>query len=99
MPGDAESEVLDNLCLPRCALVELPHHGSRDGLDPALLARLAPRIAAVSVGPNRYGHPTPQMMDLIRSDGIPCLRTDYYGDITLTVQHGGLAVRVAHMPS
>jgi competence protein ComEC len=99
VPGDAEGDVLHNLGLPRCALVELPHHGSRDGLDPALLARLAPRISAVSVGPNRYGHPTAQMMDLMRSDGVPCLRTDRCGDITLTAPNGLLAVRVAHQPS
>ena len=44
LPGDCEGEVLAALDLPTCTVVELPHHGSRGGLDAALLA--APATAA-----------------------------------------------------
>jgi competence protein ComEC len=96
VPGDAEGEVLTRLALPRCAMVELPHHGSRGGLDQAQLAQLAPHVAAISVGDNTYGHPTPEMLALLAGAGIPCLRTDKCGDIAVTAGVGELDVRVAH---
>ena len=58
VPGDAEGEVLADLDLPPCDVVELPHHGSRGGVSEALLAELQPRLGVISVGPNTYGHPT-----------------------------------------
>ncbi len=81
IPGDCEGDALARLDLPRCAVVELPHHGSRGGLDDAELEALAPRLGVVSVGPNTYGHPTPEMMDLLAGDGVPLLRTDQRGDV------------------
>ena len=59
-------------CSCRGDVVELPHHGSRGGLDPALLARLPPRLGVISVGPNSYGHPTAEMLDLLAAAGVPC---------------------------
>jgi competence protein ComEC len=95
VPGDAEGEVLAALELPPCDVVELPHHGSRGGVDGELLERLAPRLAVVSVGPNKFGHPTPEMMDLLASQRVPCLRTDEAGDVVVAERAGGLAVSTA----
>ena len=92
VPGDAEGDVLDGLDLPACAVVELPHHGSRGGLDAPGLRRLAPRLAVVSVGPNTYGHPTAEMLELLASAGVPWARTDQHGDIAVAAGAGGLEV-------
>jgi competence protein ComEC len=81
--GDAEGEVLAALDLPPVDILELPHHGSRGGLDAELLERLRPRLAVVSVGPNRFGHPTPEMEALLAAHGVPLLRTDHAGDIVV----------------
>ena len=94
VPGDAEGDVLERLDLPACAVVELPHHGSRGGLDEAQLDALAPTLAVISVGPNTYGHPTPEMLSLLAAGGVPCARTDQRGDIALTAAPRGLEVRV-----
>ncbi len=94
VPGDAEGDVLAHLDLPACAVVELPHHGSRGGIDAALMQRLAPRLAVISVGPNRYGHPTPEMLALVQAQGVPCLRTDQRGDVVLTASASRLTVAV-----
>jgi competence protein ComEC len=96
LPGDAEGEVLAGLDLPPCALVGVPHHGSRGGLDAELLAALAPRLAVIPVGENTYGHPTPEMLALLAAAGVPCARTDQYGDVAVTAEGEGLAVRVEH---
>ncbi len=92
--GDAEGDVLDGLDLPACTVVELPHHGSRGGLDEAQLDALAPALAVISVGANTYGHPTPEMLDVLAAAGVPCARTDQRGEITLTAAERGLEVRV-----
>ncbi len=92
VPGDAEGEVLADLELPPCEVVELPHHGSRGGLDETQLSGLAPLLGVVSVGPNTYGHPTAEMLDLLAGAGVPCARTDQRGDVAVSVRDGGLAV-------
>ena len=95
LPGDAEAEALEPLRLGHIAVVELPHHGSLGGLDDRLIAELAPRLTLVSVGPNRFGHPTPEMLALVAAHHLPLLRTDRCGDVTFTAEPSGLAVSVA----
>ena len=92
VPGDAEEEVLARLPLPRCAVVELPHHGSRGGLDEGELASLGPRLGVVSVGPNTYGHPTSEMLQLLAGAGVACVRTDQAGDVAVSGAGGRLYV-------
>jgi competence protein ComEC len=91
VPGDAEGEVLSDLDLPPCDVVELPHHGSRGGVSESLLAELQPRLGVISVGPNTYGHPTPESLDLLAGAGIPCARTDQRGDVSVWAVPTGLA--------
>ena len=93
--GDAEGDVLEALDLPACVVVELPHHGSRGGLDEAQLDALAPALAVISVGTNTYGHPTPEMLALLAAGGVACARTDQRGEIALTAAPRGLEVRVS----
>jgi competence protein ComEC len=92
VPGDAEGEVLARLPLPRCAVVELPHHGSRGGFDARQLAAFGPRLGVVSVGPNTYGHPTAEMLQLLGDAGVPCARTDQAGDVAVSDDNGSLRV-------
>jgi competence protein ComEC len=96
LPGDAEAEALEPLDLGPLAIVELPHHGSSGGLDDRLLAEYRPRLAVVSVGPNKFGHPTASSLALMAGHGVPLLRTDFSGDITLTAGPTGLLVAAAH---
>jgi competence protein ComEC len=83
VPGDAEGEVLARLELPAVDVLEIPHHGSRGGVDASLLERLRPRLAVVSVGPNRFGHPAPEMERLLAEHGVPLLRTDRAGEVII----------------
>jgi beta-lactamase superfamily II metal-dependent hydrolase len=95
VPGDAEGEVLQEFALPRCDVVELPHHGSRGGLSASLLAQLQPRLGVISVGPNTYGHPTAEMLDLLAGAGVPCARTDQVGEVAVWADARGLEVSTA----
>jgi competence protein ComEC len=69
------------------------HHGSDDaGLD-ALLDRITPKLAVVSVGAgNPYGHPTTATLAALVAHHIPTLRTDRDGTVVLDVRRGAVEV-------
>ena len=90
LPGDTEGQVLKNLDLPPCTVVVAPHHGSSGGFDATLLTELAPRLAVIPVGPNDYGHPNPQTLDVLAEAGVPIVRTDQCGDIAVWTGARGL---------
>jgi len=59
----------------------------------ALLDRTAPRLAVISVGAhNPYGHPTAGTLATLAAHGIPTMRTDEGGDVTIDVDRGGWTV-------
>ncbi len=94
LPGDAEGQALDDLDLPPCVVVGVPHHGSAGGFDAALLAELAPRLAVVPVGPNRHGHPAEEALEVLADAGVPWARTDERGDVVVTAGARGLEMRM-----
>ncbi|MEU3650891.1 DNA internalization-related competence protein ComEC/Rec2 [Lentzea sp. NPDC034063] len=64
-------------------VLKVPHHGSRYSL-PAFLKAVRPQVALVSVGTgNRYGHPSPHVLDVMRTGGALVLRTDKDGDLAV----------------
>ncbi|HET8661382.1 MAG TPA: ComEC/Rec2 family competence protein [Micromonosporaceae bacterium] len=98
LAGDAEGEEQARMLAaygarPLAAQVlKVAHHGSAYQ-DPGFLAAAAPRVALVSVGVgNRYGHPNPAVLDLLRRHGARVLRTDLQGDLAAVLTQEGLAV-------
>ena len=91
LTGDAEIEAQAALLarlrpdrLGRLDVMKVAHHGSALQ-DPALLARLRPRAALVSVGAdNDYGHPAARTMQALTQIGAVIARTDRDGDIAVT---------------
>jgi competence protein ComEC len=68
-----------------CTILKLPHHGSRNGTDARWLQIVRPELAVASLGTNNeYGHPHAETISLLRRTGIPLLRTDQLGTITIT---------------
>lgn len=65
-------------------MLQVPHHGSRFGLNREILDVLSPKIAVISVGKNnKYGHPAPFTLGILRDKDIRILRTDEKGDIEI----------------
>ena len=92
LPADAESDVTAALDLPPAEALKVAHHGSDDPGLPAMLERIAPRVAAVEVGEgNTYGHPTPATM---RALGVvpEVVRTDRDGSVRLRVMGGRMTL-------
>ena len=55
-----------------CAVLKVPHHGSRTSSSDALLAAVRPRLAIVSAGArNPFGHPHPEVVERYRRAGRP----------------------------
>jgi competence protein ComEC len=74
-------------------VLKVAHHGSDDAGLGALLDRIRPRLAVISVGDgNSYGQPTPGTLSTLAEHGVQALRTDRDGTVVLEVRRG--AVRV-----
>ena len=92
LPGDAQDEErrwwmgrVPELCA-NCTVLKLAHHGSRNGTDARWLELVQPRLAVASLGrANEYGHPHPEILDLLGQARVPLLRTDRDGTIAIRV--------------
>ena len=75
-------------------VLKVSHHGSEDSGLGALLDRISPRLAVISVGAgNPYGHPTPSTLAELAEHGAQTLRTDRRGTIVLDVDQNSFVVR------
>ncbi len=95
--GDAEAERLreyaDAGLLESVDVLKVPHHGARAGLDEGLVRTLAPSLALVSVGEgNSYGHPAPEVTELLEGAGARIVRTDRDGTVVLRFEEDALKV-------
>jgi competence protein ComEC len=64
-------------------VLKVPHHGAATSLE-AFFVAVDAEIAIVSVGPNAYGHPVPEVLDWLTDAGAEVFRTDVAGDVTVT---------------
>ncbi len=86
LTADNIAENLDKVSMSslKIDVLKVPHHGSKTGLDSQILANLNPSLAVISVGAkNKYGHPTPFVLDLLKQFGIKTLRTDQNGEVEI----------------
>ena len=65
-------------------MIKRAHEGAKNGLGLPLLRAIVPDLAVISVGKgNRFGHPHEQTLAALRQLGVPYLRTDLNGTITI----------------
>lgn len=93
--GDAEEPsqqaVIDGGASLHADVLKVPHHGGDTSVE-AFFDAVDPELAVVSVGPNDYGHPVPEVLEELSATGARVLRTDREGDIIVTFAPGGLLV-------
>jgi competence protein ComEC len=88
--AEAESTPLDPGPID---VLKVAHHGSDDAGLGALLDRIRPRLAVISVGAdNSYGHPTPGTLATLAAHDVPTVRTDLDGTIEIDVGRRSFAV-------
>ena len=82
--ADIERAVVPLLTPARIRILKVAHHGSRTSSSSALLESWRPQIAVISCGRgNRFGHPTPEVLQRLEAIGATILRTDLDGQIEL----------------
>ncbi|MEK9502039.1 DNA internalization-related competence protein ComEC/Rec2 [Gaopeijia maritima] len=87
-PVDAEARIVRRI--GPIDILKVGHHGSHTSTGPALLDRLAPQVALISVGRgNRYGHPAPEVLARLRERGVEVWRTDESGSVVVDIDAGG----------
>ena len=82
MTGDIEMIAQANLGPITTDVLKVPHHGGATS-SLSWLAATKPMVAVISVGPNDYGHPAPEVMEVLGSVGAIVLRTDQAGDVVV----------------
>jgi competence protein ComEC len=82
MTGDIEEAAQADLGRIRADVLKVPHHGGATS-SLSWLAAVAPQISVVSVGDNDYGHPAPDVLEVLTSHGAVVVRTDHAGDVVI----------------
>src|SRR6266446_5629195 len=88
LPGDAEKQVEREILSENSAeelhseVLKIGHHGSKNSTMPEFLAAVQPRVGIISAGEdNPYGHPSPELLERLKSAGVQTLRTDRDGAV------------------
>jgi len=89
LTGDAETgaegRMLGSGPPAEAETLKVGHHGSNSSSSDAFLGAITPHDAIISVGPNSYGHPRPQVLQRLADVGANIWRTDVDGTTTVTI--------------
>jgi beta-lactamase superfamily II metal-dependent hydrolase len=77
----------------------VPHHGSKGSLLPGFYEKIQPRYAVISVGNNNiFGHPHPEVIDVLKKNHIKIMRTDQSGAVTVLSDGSKMKIRATVRP-
>ena len=98
LTGDLEAEAEARLVaagrVRSVDVLKVAHHGSRTSTTAGFLEAAGPSLAVISSGAgNRYGHPSPLVLDRLREAGARILRTDLGGGVVIVTDGASLEVR------
>jgi len=70
----------------RADILKVGHHGSKYSSGDYFLKAVNPKISAIEVGKNSYGHPTKEVLERLASVGSQIFRTDQNSIIKLAIK-------------
>jgi competence protein ComEC len=80
----------------RADVLKVGHHGSRTSSGAAFLDAVQPRLALISVGRgNRYGHPSPDVLQEFARRQVAVLRTDVAGTTVVRTDGRDISISTA----
>lgn len=82
LPGDVEVIAQRELGAVPADVLKVPHQGAATS-DPDWLLDVSAQLAIISVGPNSFGHPDPEVVAVLETAGVAVRRTDLDGDVTV----------------
>ena len=92
--GDAGVKGLESILtyLPHnIDVLKVPHHGALGGLNSKIVKYLNPKYSIISVGENKFGHPSVLTLELLRNSYI--LRTDINNAILTIVKQDEIIIK------
>lgn len=104
MTGDSQKEGFkDALSFTTSGLsievLQIPHHGSKTGIDQEILDRVNASLAVLSVGrKNRYKHPHPSILSLLEKNRVKVKRTDQEGEIEIVTDGKEIKIQKSKIP-
>lgn len=97
--GDAQREVEEGLIAESAAppvaemsveaaalkadVIKIGHHGSDTSTSEGFLLAVNPEAAVISTGKNNFGHPSPNILELLNDNKVEYFRTDECGAVVL----------------
>ncbi len=79
-----EQALLQSGMIKPITVLKVGHHGAKTSTSAEFVGVLRPEISIISVGKNNsYGHPSPQVIDLLQQNGSKVWRTDQMGTIEI----------------
>ena len=91
--GDAsievEEELLDKYNLPKVDYLKVGHHGSKHSSCNEFINKILPDYSIISVGKNRFGHPSNEVINILSDNYSKILRTDESGTIVINIALNG----------
>jgi len=93
---EAEFELIEQRAELASTVLKVAHHGSDTSTTPQFLAVVDPKVAIISVGENRYGHPSVEVMKRLeqRLGSENIFRTDEQGTIEFITDGERLWVKI-----
>ena len=85
LSGDIERIAQSEMEPPPVTVLKVPHQGAATS-DPEWLIDTGASVAVVSVGPNRFGHPSPTLLAELEDAGMDVRRTDLEGDVVIRLR-------------
>ena len=89
LTGDASPSVLATFTaadIHDITIFKVPHHGSVNGLSHYFFSLANPGLSVISVGKNnKFGHPSAEIISMLKDKNKKYLRTDIYGSIKVTL--------------
>jgi competence protein ComEC len=83
MDAEVEAELIATGVPLQASLLKVAHHGAATASTARFLSAVAPQLAVISVGKNRFGHPHPATLQRLEEAGSRTLRTDQQGTIEI----------------
>ena len=83
MDETSELRLIRKKSISKVHVLVAGHHGSADSTSQLLLDTTKPKYVLISVGENRYGHPSKETIARIEASGAKIKRTDILGDSTV----------------
>lgn len=80
----------------RATVLKAPHHGSATSIDLEFAELVRPQVVVISVGPNPFGHPSPEALKFWQERGVRLLPTDEEGALTFETDGNRLFLRTGH---